>query len=457
MKTLTAKIPTVLVDAFNVSTLTPKQKSICIGIYNTLLFKIGEDQEEWFPLTGKILLSNYGNDYSICLHFLLEHKIVLRSSSYCPGAYSYYYKLNSIIYLSSISFIYDYYLRESKSNQPNKKKGLAQEKQVPISKEILKSTNVNLKKLNFDFKAAENWIEASENPIHKKLQWSNSLSALEYKNYYCKRNTTNTRLDTNITNLKGELLKFATLDKETIASIDLSNSQLCFLIQLMKEKTTGKEKEIAELNKYISNGTFYEYIQTLLELRTRGEAKKLTFLLLFSKSTLRSNEKAKLRKVLPFLVDFCDSFKVANGENQLAITLQTKEAKLFIDGILKECLKLKLIVLSKHDSILCKESDIEIVTTIINKYLMKSLEENNFKLKIELMKKKLEKESKEIRREIKHLCSYKHLSEEESDEISNIVSDLEIRYEKVEKTIKYLTDEEYFKLAVERSKQKLAI
>ena len=61
-----------------------------------------------------------------------------------------------------------------------------------------------------------------------------SLLKLKQGEIYCNRNDTNQRLDTNLTNLKSELLKVIRLDGEKLVSIDLSNSQFLFLARIIE-------------------------------------------------------------------------------------------------------------------------------------------------------------------------------------------------------------------------------
>lgn len=95
---------------------------------------------------------------------------------------------------------------------------------------FLKEMNKAFKELDFDYRNAEKWIynHADKDKIHNYLS---ALSRIQDKRFrYFKRNKTNNRLDTNLTNLKSELKIFIIGD---YVNIDLKNSQPFFFSQLI--------------------------------------------------------------------------------------------------------------------------------------------------------------------------------------------------------------------------------
>lgn len=404
MKKVTHIIPKELVDRLEASTLTEKQRSIAIQIFQSLVYKSAkQENKEWFALQGSLLAASFGNDYSPALKFLLNNSIVFRSASYLPGLSSYNYKLNKSILNNNLSFINGYYKREKKVS---KRAARLEEKE---NRKVTSEVSKVLRKLKLDFESAIHWIAEQKISDVKKLSYITTLTAIKHKNFFCSRNNTNNRLDTNITNLKSDLLAFITLEGEQLEQLDLANSQLVFLNKLMKKE--GKSSQL--LDQLISEGTLYEYIQTKLNLKSRSIAKELTFTLLFGKHTMKSKEKSELKAILPQLVNYTDKYKKENGDNQLPIKLQQMEANLFIDNILKECEEQKILVLTKHDSILCKKSDLIKVREIVYKYLTAMFGKGNFKLKHTTCE--LKKEIKETKQEVNHLNSFKYLSDDESD------------------------------------------
>jgi len=141
----------------------------------------------------------------------------------------------------------------------------------------------------------------------------------------------------------------------------------------------------------VKTGQLYEYIQQLhwnetgIKI-TRKEAKSLLFKLLFSSHRYNPPGKHILRKHFPSIIGLIDEFKKNcivrykkegfsptdardKGNASFAIMLQRIESRVFIDKILAACFKRKLKVLSKHDSILCRQSDRHIVTKLICRVL----------------------------------------------------------------------------------------
>lgn len=143
--------------------------------------------------------------------------------------------------------------------------------------------------------------------------------------------------------------------------------------------------------KLVKTGQLYEYIQQLhwkengIKI-TRDEAKRLMFKLAFSSHRYNPEGKQILRKHFPSIIGLIDEFKKRcivryksegmqqaeardKGNAAFAILLQRIESRVFIDKILAACYKRKLKVLSKHDSILCRQSDRHIVTKLICRVL----------------------------------------------------------------------------------------
>ena len=164
--------------------------------------------------------------------------------------------------------------------------------------------------------------------------------------------------------------------------------------------------------KLVKTGQLYEYIQKVYWSETgveisRAEAKKIMFTVAFSSYRYCPIGKQVLQKYLPSIVSVIDGFKKARiaqlaneelrinnetlcpadiqpkadrllkrenkasahardkGNASFAVMLQQVESVVFVDKILSECHLRRLKVLSKHDSIICRQSDKRLVTGII--------------------------------------------------------------------------------------------
>lgn len=237
-----------------------------------------------------------------------------------------------------------------------------------------------------------------------KLTHVNTLLCIhnKHKNIYANRNNTNNRLDTNITTLKSELLHFMTLDKEKLHNIDLCNSQFTIFAALLTalENSSGKLYQLLQAleyqlpspsflrdieNRFITecrDCNLYEFVGESLSL-DRKAAKAACFEIFFSNPKYTTVSKELIAKLFPNIVKWINEFKRLNGYKAFPIMLQRIESQIFIDNILKELLSKRFRVLTKHDSILCKESDILQVQKIVSKHLDKWLGPRCYEIKVE--------------------------------------------------------------------------
>lgn len=107
---------------------------------------------------------------------------------------------------------------------------------------------------------------------------TDALDKLERRYLRAGRNATNHRLDTSFTNLPNEFM--AEICKaNNLKTLDIVNSQIALMARVMPDLGTAD----SELFKSISvDGTFYESVQQLLGLKSRKEAKIVSFEMLFS-------------------------------------------------------------------------------------------------------------------------------------------------------------------------------
>jgi hypothetical protein len=193
--------------------------------------------------------------------------------------------------------------------------------------------------------------------------------------------------------------------KKTAVTNCNSNS-LCSQKKSTKHSTEKLNmSDLEEFKTATRAGNFYETFQDILKSEgqnyTRGQVKKMMFQTLFSAASYNPAEKQLLAKHFPNLVGFTNEFKRAwrdfyvddgkdyntarqLGKASLAVTLQQIESAIFIDCILTRLLKSGYRVFTKHDSILCKESDAAAVTAIVREELNRELGIGAYTLKTEL-------------------------------------------------------------------------
>lgn len=187
--------------------------------------------------------------------------------------------------------------------------------------------------------------------------------------------------------------------------------------------TTSLTADYKRFRKLVKTGQLYEYIQRIWfaekgEELSRSEAKKLMFTIAFSSYMYNPEGKVILKKYLPSVVSVIDGFKREairfyaeergktkeerldgaeieskgnylsqevrdKGNAAFAVMLQQVESVVFVDKILADCHDRGLKVLSKHDSIVCRQCDKRMVTALILRTLNKIFGKNTYILDID--------------------------------------------------------------------------
>lgn len=198
--------------------------------------------------------------------------------------------------------------------------------------------------------------------------YQDAINKLANKKFYGKRNSTNNRLDTNLTNMAKVLTNEICGDNKLV-QFDLCNSQFAILSDLLNKELSSPDFKIFQEQSYA--GTLYEYIMQELCIDNRYEAKKMMFELMFSKEGLTSELKSKLRTVFPTVVKTVDEYKKINGYKTFSIMLQKRESEIFIDGLWKTLKKKKVFCTPKHDCLIVREVDADKVEDVIKNYFKK--------------------------------------------------------------------------------------
>lgn len=209
----------------------------------------------------------------------------------------------------------------------------------------------------------------------KNIAYTDSINRLKKGILYARRNKTNNRLDTNYTNLPGFITKEIFRQNDYV-QFDLANSQFAILSHTLDGKL--KTEDFNKFKTEAYKGELYECIQDELNIDKRIEAKKCMFELMFSSEDNNTKRKEMLKKLFPTVVDYVDAYKKDKGYKNFSISLQQKEAEIFIDGIWKEVKREGLLCITKHDAVICRREDMDRVREIIQEHF----EIINFKGKI---------------------------------------------------------------------------
>lgn len=206
------------------------------------------------------------------------------------------------------------------------------------------------------------------------MAWENSVDSLcDTDTLYARRNYTNNRLDSNFTNMPGELYKII-LNENRMGEADIVNSQPALLAHMM-EKEGVKGKDFDLYKELVYNGTFYEYLG---KQGTRSQIKAMVFEVLFG-TTMMTPNRQRFKDEFPTVWEYTVKCK-EEEHNALAIGLQKLESQIFIDGILGSLKSMGIHCFTKHDSVSFFHEDRGAVQMVIDNVL----KNHGFKGKVKL-------------------------------------------------------------------------
>ena len=189
-----------------------------------------------------------------------------------------------------------------------------------------------------------------------------------------KRNSTNKRLDTNLTNMASDLRPFL-VGYDAMSYLDLSNSQpVLFNILLQSYRKNASETLLKEIDNYFSittSGKWYECLQGLYGL-TRDECKEIWMKIAYSENAHNKEVKKVFQKEFPLVYGIIAEIKKEKHAN-FAIELQKIESKIFIDEICKDLVVHDIIPYTMHDGLLVpcehEETTLKIMQSILKERL----------------------------------------------------------------------------------------
>ncbi len=201
------------------------------------------------------------------------------------------------------------------------------------------------------------------------LYFTNSIERLKNSCFSVKRNETNNRLDTNLTNMSSVLVD-EICRQNNLVQIDLSNSQFTLLsTELENHLATEDFKRFQALT---ASGNLYAYIANSIGLKNDKNGKALMFEIMFSSHRNNSIFKKKIKLLFPSVVGWIDQYKKKHGDAEFSIMLQRKESELFVDKIFERIKKAKILCFSKHDSMIVRKEDLDGVVKIMQEEFAKN-------------------------------------------------------------------------------------
>lgn len=360
---------------------------------------------EYMTISSKYFRSYISKNYSNYLTWMVKHKLIICDRIKKTGkAYGYNLHPDIKSKLIAVQISKDCIITKRIIDNYNRKYKIHKK----TDEHILIMKNHLKKSLKINLNEALQWLEYQFESFNINIDQYNayfiSVQCIENKEFYFNINSTNGRLDTNITNLKSELRQFL---KGDYCHIDCKNSQPLLLNYILDyllfifnninikspssptlppslgteyEKTLLKElsnsdlewlnffplndEVIGEFKRY-RNDTFksdfydnlkIEYENLYKRKILRKDMKELLYKVFFSENKAYKKEKKLFNTKYPNISKII--FKLKNERhNKLALCLQRIESDLFIKKISKRLVESNIIPFTIHDSILVLNKD----------------------------------------------------------------------------------------------------
>jgi hypothetical protein len=218
---------------------------------------------------------------------------------------------------------------------------------------------------HFYFDSIESFIEKKEKNIRFSFEWF--MSKVENEIFYAGRNIVNRRLDHNLTCAGKHLIEVLKEDNDLI-EIDIKNSQFVIHAWWMKKQGFLKHDDVWEYYEMCKSGMLYDNLAVSLST-VRKIAKELMMEIGFSSEGNNTPVKATFRKKFPNVVAHIDGFKKASNDYKLfSNELQQMEAEIVVDNLYPNIKELGVFCLTKHDSIIVRRKDMDVVMAVITSY-----------------------------------------------------------------------------------------
>jgi len=385
-------------------------------IANAYSLRRKEEKEGFIPINIKKLQEVTVSNIRTYIKVLENGEFIISDNEFIPGRKSKGYKINPRFLKGEYLF---YEVKPgSKLFSKLKRRWRNNKAHYDRLPPYLKQMKDLLMKVELDYPKAEQWINNVQDE-NKKLQYLSSLYRMkDHRSRYFKRNKTNERLDTNLTNFKSDMRQYII---GYYVSIDLKNSQPTLLSQLLKhiierdrkEKgslcfnmrfldpslffglrsfaavskihQTSKNAFLVNLNSFeqsVLQGTFYEdFLNRFSGNISRDEVKEILLKVLFSRNVAYreyrpfvsyKKEKAVFSSVYPYVYKCVYALK-QKDHSKLAIYLQRLESYIFIDCIAKELVESGIVPLTIHDSVLVDSHYKDRAMEIIKNTFLKQL------------------------------------------------------------------------------------
>lgn len=390
------------------------------GIIRDISSKMFDSEDGMVPLSSTILQRKYGERYRLMLDYLVQNNLIKENDQFLENkcrsftleTTSKRSRKETTTVEINLKTQFGKYVKRRHNDEQRKAKT-----QI-IYIRTLRNEFYNMK---FDFQSAVDDLNSKRDLITEEQYCAiyDDLLCLSKGNSvrrYFSRNTTNNRIDTNITGLKSYFKRYITSD-QILYSFDLKNSQPVIfnvilnlinneikkddltpalfygnthLKELVTQCSKGFEKdqklviqlqeEIENYKKYTGNGTWYNHLAEIYneyyhtDYFDRDKAKTMWMALAYSSNrSVRYNPmKVAFEKKYPQITTILKTFKRKNYKN-LAIVLQQIESNIFIDQLAVRLIENGIVPLTIHDSIIIGENYLSKAQEIMNQVLQDNI------------------------------------------------------------------------------------
>ena len=274
-----------------------------------------------------------------------------------------WYRIKILIDKSKKSFFTGDYEADSTfiNNAPTRIKKMGSHFRNNFKLDSKKAIEHTLKQYSEELKQSTSAKEERK-AYNRSLARMNSIFAIDNgkinKSLRFNRNSTNNRLDTNLTNLASDLKPFI-VGWEDMVYLDLKNSQPVLFNTVLKELyikgSSVLKSEIDNYRKATFAGKWYEELMTIFEA-DRDSCKEIWMCIAYSQNKSYQNYKKPFKKAYPEIYKIIESIKSSDYKN-FAISLQKLESEIFIDKICKLLVAVDIIPFTVHDALIVKKSD----------------------------------------------------------------------------------------------------
>jgi hypothetical protein len=344
-----------------------------IDIVHNLLLKYYFKKENSFNISSLVLKEKYGHLYNFYIDYLVDKKILILLKKHLKGKNCRIYKLNEKLISGNITR----YKNADSILLKKYRKAISSVNNFPIEKNIIdadvKSKLIeDLFSVDIDYSKSIFFLDSSlqEKDIYQKNKYS--VESIKDKHIFYHFDEYG-RLHTNFTILKSFIRKNCLLiDGEETFEIDIKNSQPLFLNKVIDNCDIKVDSKELELYRILTlSGNFYKYLQDGFGLREKNEVKKITYKILFGKNYNNKTETI-FKSIFPSIHNFIKTYKKEKKDYRvLSHELQKYESQFLFNKVIKQIndTHKHIKLLTCHDSIICRQSDRELVKQIFDYHL----------------------------------------------------------------------------------------